>query len=82
LLVEEDGIIEDNQYLIKKLKDAGHPDCEIKIIPKRDHMSMILKMKNADDPALKKSFNLLLIRSINSNGSFIVYDNLFLNFLE
>jgi acetyl esterase/lipase len=52
LLAEEDIIIEDNQYLIKKLKDAGHLDCEINIIPKRDHMSLIMEMKDPDDPAL------------------------------
>ena len=52
LFAEEDVIIEDNQLLIKKLKEAGHKDCEIKIIPNRNHMSTIMEMKSPDDPAL------------------------------
>ena len=54
LLAEEDVIIEDNQLLIKKLKEAGNKDCEIKIIPNRNHMSTIMEMRNPDDPALKE----------------------------
>jgi len=52
LLAEEDVIIDDNQYLIKKLRDEGHPDCKIKIMPMRDHMSIIMHMKNPNDPTL------------------------------
>jgi acetyl esterase/lipase len=52
LLAEEDVILDDNQYLIQKLQDAGHSNCEIKTIPKRYHMSMIMEMKNPDDPAI------------------------------
>lgn len=52
LLAEEDEIIDDNKYLINKLKTAGHPDCQLKIIPKRDHVSLIMEMMNPDDPAL------------------------------
>ena len=54
LLAEEDVVIEDNQLLIKKLKEAGNKDCEIKIIPNRNHMSTIMEMQNPDDPVLKE----------------------------
>ena len=52
LLAEEDEVIDDNKLLIEKLKKAGYTNCELNIIPKRDHMSLVMEMRNQDDPAL------------------------------